>query len=146
MNAEQKEIVSQEMKVIQTFLDEIQQRSFIGSWEFGVKSNELGIWDPKKKKTFKEYLQAINIFKTKSKLPGFQPGFTLICKVQNPQNTHQITICEKQYIAPGIFIHYLDFVNYDQFRMDLDIIAHALEHMDLREFPAKPIQQLKVVN
>lgn len=146
MNAEQKQIVSQEMQVIQTFLDELQQRSFIGSWEFGVKSNELGIWDPKKKKTFKEYLQAINIFKTKSKLPGFQPGFTLICKVNNPQNTHQIVLCEKKFTANSIFIHYLDFVNYDEIRMDLDIIARALEQMDLREFPAKPLQNLKVVN
>ncbi len=79
MNAQQKEIIVQEPKIIHTFLDELQQGALIGTWEFGVKSNELGIWDPRKKKTWKEYLRAISIFKIKSKQPRFNLGFTLIC-------------------------------------------------------------------
>lgn len=137
MTESQKKEVQEIINLIYTSLDALQAATIIGSWEFGIKSYEQSIWDPKKKKTWKEYYQAVLRFMrmSDSDKAKFKFGFTLILTVQNPANTHKVELIRKEYVAKGPFFHYLDSVSYDEFIKQLDILSHIVSKLDLRKFP-----------
>ncbi len=146
MSEEQKKNIEETLQVIQSSLELLQKEGKIGTCGFGTRSYEQGAWDPKKKKTFTDYVKAVLKLRALGSNHPFKFGFTLICFVQNPQNTIQIELIRKEYKAKGPYFHYTDFINYDEFMIELDGLAKIIGQLDLRKLTAMPANKKIMLN